>query len=115
MKQEPMNGQEVRSSPTMALKNLTAQIVQCGRQRAWRRAVDLLKKSIAALTEPDVITYSATISACEKGQRWITAVALLREMQHRHLEADVITCVIHTLLPRTSFTFFTDDQDLLYR
>ena len=39
----------------------------------------------------DVITYNATISACEKGQQWITAVSLMREMQHRNMEADVIT------------------------
>ena len=41
--------------------------------------------------EADGITYSATISACEKGHQWMTAVALLREMQHWHLEANVIT------------------------
>ena len=31
--------------------------------------------------EANVITYNATISACEKGQQWMTAVSLLREMQ----------------------------------
>ena len=41
--------------------------------------------------EADVITYNATISACEKGQQWITAVSLLQEMQQWHMEPDVIT------------------------
>ena len=39
----------------------------------------------------NVITYNATISACEKGQQWITAVSLLREMQNWNMEANVIT------------------------
>ena len=41
--------------------------------------------------QADVITYSATISACEKGQQWITATTLLREMQQRHMKSDAIT------------------------
>ena len=36
-----------------------------------------------------VITYSATIGACEKGQQWIEAVTLLREMQQRRMQANV--------------------------
>ena len=39
----------------------------------------------------DVITYNATISACEKGQQWMAAVALLREMQQWQMQANVIT------------------------
>ena len=41
--------------------------------------------------QADVITYSATISACEKGQQWMAAVALLREMQQWQMQANVIT------------------------
>merc|ERR1712060_956869 len=40
---------------------------------------------------PDVITYSAAISACEKGQRPQQALQLLRELQLRGLLPDVIT------------------------
>merc|ERR1712190_431614 len=40
---------------------------------------------------PDVITYSAAISACEKGQRPQEALHLLQEMQLRGLVPDVIT------------------------
>ena len=31
--------------------------------------------------EPDVITYSAAISACEKGQQWQCALRLLESVQ----------------------------------
>ena len=41
--------------------------------------------------KPDVITYSSSISACEKGQQWITAMSLLRETQQWNMEANVIT------------------------
>merc|ERR1712070_1337307 len=41
--------------------------------------------------QADVISYSATLSACEKGQQWMAAVALLREMQQWQVQADVIS------------------------
>ena len=40
---------------------------------------------------PDVITYNATISACEKGQKPQQALHLLQEMQFRGLLPNVIT------------------------
>ena len=40
---------------------------------------------------PDVITYSAAISACEKGQKPQQALHLLQELQLRGLLPDVIT------------------------
>ena len=41
--------------------------------------------------EPDVITYGAGISACEKGGQWPEALSLLRQMGDVKLERDVIT------------------------
>ena len=73
-------------------KALTKQIVTCGRQRLWKEALKLLQYAITN-NEVDVITYSATISACEKGQQWITAVSLLREVQRRNKQTNVITCI----------------------
>merc|ERR1712151_716935 len=40
---------------------------------------------------PDVITYSASISACEKGQQPQTTMSLLASMQPHDLAPDVIT------------------------
>jgi pentatricopeptide repeat protein len=40
--------------------------------------------------EPNVITLSAAISACEKGGQWQKALELLESMESRGLEPDVI-------------------------
>ena len=40
---------------------------------------------------PDVITYNAVISACEKGRRPDEALKLLAEMKAASLKPDVIT------------------------
>ena len=39
----------------------------------------------------NVITYSASISACEKGGQWERALALLDEIEAHGLEPNVIT------------------------
>ena len=41
--------------------------------------------------EPDVISYSAAISACEKGGRWEQALEVFDEMRSRGVEPNVIT------------------------
>ena len=56
---------------------------------------------------PDVITYSATISVCEKGQQWITVVALLREMQQWKMHPDVITYSATTSACKKGRQWFT--------
>jgi pentatricopeptide repeat protein len=38
-----------------------------------------------------VITFSSSISTCEKGQQWLAALELLRQMRQRRLEPKVIT------------------------
>ena len=40
---------------------------------------------------PDVITYSAAISACEKGKQADGALQLMQEMRHQGLLPDIIT------------------------
>ncbi|CAK0843427.1 unnamed protein product [Prorocentrum cordatum] len=46
--------------------------------------------------EPDVISYNAGTSACEKGEQWQRALALLSEMREAKLEPDVISYVAAT-------------------
>ena len=41
--------------------------------------------------EPDVISYSAVISACEKGEQWQRALSLLSEMRGVKLAPNVIS------------------------
>merc|ERR1712054_276066 len=41
--------------------------------------------------EPDVISFSAAISACEKDGQWEKALQMLDEIQQRRLEPNVIS------------------------
>ena len=42
--------------------------------------------------QPDVISCSAAISACEKGAEWETAFGLLQEMLGRSLQPGLFSC-----------------------
>ncbi|CAK0859208.1 unnamed protein product, partial [Prorocentrum cordatum] len=44
-----------------------------------------------AKLEPDIISYSAGISACEKGGQWQRALARMSEMREAKLEPSVIS------------------------
>ena len=43
------------------------------------------------LLDPDVISFNAAISACEKGEQWQQALGMLSEMQQRQREPSVIS------------------------
>ena len=47
----------------------------------------MLQRSIT----PDVVSHSASISACEKGKHWEEALRLLQEMLQRSLTPDVVS------------------------
>ena len=53
--------------------------------------LELLAEMKTAGLKPNVITYNAAISACEKGGRADEALKLLAEMKTAGLEPDVIT------------------------
>ena len=40
---------------------------------------------------PDVVSFSAAISACEKGKQWEAALGLLQEMVHQLLTPGVVS------------------------
>ena len=48
---------------------------------------------------PNVITYSAAISACEKGHKPQQALHLLQELQLRGLLPDVMRLLLETVVP----------------
>ena len=53
--------------------------------------MSLLDEMRGAGVEPNVISFNATISACEKGGQWERAVSLLDEMRGAGVEPDVIS------------------------
>ncbi|CAK0858993.1 unnamed protein product [Prorocentrum cordatum] len=53
-----------------------------------------------AKLEPDVISYSAGISACTKREQWQRALALLGEMRGAKLEPDVSATTLGSVLAR---------------
>ena len=54
-------------------------------------ALELFQEMRAQGLQADVITYNATISACEKGKQWQRALGLLEEMLSQGIRANVIT------------------------
>ncbi len=53
----------------------------------WGRLDEMQAKGLT----PDVITYNAAISACDKGRQWQEALRLVYEMLAKGLTPDVIT------------------------
>merc|ERR1712107_455006 len=62
-----------------------------GKGQQPQQALQLLNQMQHRGLLPDVITYNAAISACEKGQQPQQALQLLDQMQHRGLLPDIIT------------------------
>ena len=51
----------------------------------------LVREMIGRRLESDVVSYNASISACERSSRWVQALALLREMPSQRLESDIVS------------------------
>lgn len=41
--------------------------------------------------KPDVISYSAALSACQKGEQWLAALTLLKEMRNQTIRPNEAT------------------------
>eukprot|EP00913_Durusdinium_trenchii_P010973 g10299.t1 len=57
----------------------------------WSLVICLLSDMHHKLLQPNVITYSAAASACEKGHRWAEVLELLGQMDSEDLQPNVIT------------------------
>ena len=90
MKAAPVSYSETSE---MRLRKSTQEISKAARQNQWCAALKLLAEMQDQGLVPDVITYNAAISACEKGSQWQQALKLLAEMQGQGLEPDLCTCM----------------------
>eukprot|EP00913_Durusdinium_trenchii_P025930 g24331.t1 len=59
------------------LQDYAVSISSCARSKLWKQALRLLELMPKAKLRPNVIIYSAGISACEKGGNWELALNLL--------------------------------------
>ena len=59
--------------------------------KQWEGALGLLQEMVHQLLTPNVVSWSAAISACEKGKQWEGALGLLQEMVHQLLTPDVVS------------------------
>ena len=51
----------------------------------------MLQEMVHWLLTPDVMCWSAAISACEKGKQWEGALGLLQEMVHQLVALNVLS------------------------
>ena len=51
----------------------------------------MLQEMVHQLLTPNVLSWSAAISACEKGEQWEGALGLLQEMVHQLLAPDMLS------------------------
>lgn len=68
-------------SPPTAVAMNSSRKSGLGQGQQWQRAIELLEEVRRSGSKPDVVTYSAAVSACEKCRRWDNALALLRSMR----------------------------------
>lgn len=81
-----------------------AAITACGKASQWQNAMQLLSHMGSGSMAPDVITYSAAASACER--EWTQALQLLSEARWGGAVSPKLVCP--TMLQTPSKTSFRD-------
>ncbi|CAK0798080.1 unnamed protein product, partial [Prorocentrum cordatum] len=76
-------GQGAAPDRALGVRWYTQQISALGKRKQWRQALDLLAEMRAGGVRPNVITYSALISACERSGQPERSLELLQEMKER--------------------------------
>ncbi|CAE8636052.1 unnamed protein product [Polarella glacialis] len=70
----------------------SAAISACAGAGQWEPALWLLGSMLRSRSpSPDVITFNATVTACDRGQQWQRALSVVELMRSQNLEATVIT------------------------
>ncbi|CAJ1332494.1 unnamed protein product, partial [Effrenium voratum] len=67
-----------------------ALLSSCERVGQWQRCLRLLELQRSSRIDPDVVSYSACVSASEKAQHWTLALRFFEDLQ-RNVQADVIS------------------------
>ncbi|CAE8617339.1 unnamed protein product [Polarella glacialis] len=57
----------------------------------WTGALELLSQAKGYGLRPDVVTFSATVSACARGHRWEHVLEILSEMRHAQAAPNALT------------------------
>ena len=72
--------------------NYVVALSSCAKSKLWKQALALLFESMPkAQIQPNVISYNAAISACEKGGRWQEALTLFEAMTKAQIQPTVIS------------------------
>ena len=74
-----------------SLKTCAKQVGDLGRRRQWKEAFKLFQHMPQQHAVPNVVTYNAVISACEKGKRPEQALEIFASMQQQGVVSGVIT------------------------
>ena len=84
----------VRSAEKIPLTapNYTVVLSSCAKSKLWKQALALLFESMpTAKVQPNVISYNAAVSACEKGGQWQEAMTLFEAMPKAQIQPNVIS------------------------
>lgn len=60
--------------------------------KEWERALGILDEMESKEMKPDIISYDAGISACEKACEWEQAIVLLQDLNTKKLQPTIVTC-----------------------
>ena len=71
--------------------NYTVVLSSFAESKLWKQALTLLKDMPKAEVQPNVISFNAAISVCEKAGRWQEAVTLLEAMPQAKVQPNVIS------------------------
>jgi len=74
------------------LRQRTAILKHCGRERKWRKALAVFRDIVPSGASYDIIAYNAVMHACVRGQSWELALSLFAEIQqYEAVQANIIT------------------------
>ena len=84
---------QVSCRPIVPIGILTSPVFEpVFQHKEWERALGLLDEMESKEMKPDIISYDAGISACEKACEWEQAIVLLQDLNIKKLQPTIVTC-----------------------